>query len=76
MRNGFQVVAVCTSGSQVLSSLEDLSSGIVVSGYRFEDMMYQEIREYMPKGFDMLLVALPSRFEGEIPGMWCASPCL
>ena len=23
MRNGFQVVAVCTSGSQVLSSLED-----------------------------------------------------
>ncbi|MCI8606121.1 MAG: ANTAR domain-containing protein [Hungatella sp.] len=67
MRNGFQVVAVCTSGSQVLSSLEDLSSGIVVSGYRFEDMMYQEIREYMPKGFDMLLVALPSRFEGEMP---------
>ena len=61
------MVAVCTSGSQVLSSLEDLSSGIVVSGYRFEDMMYQEIREYMPKGFDMLLVALPSRFEGEMP---------
>ena len=52
MRNGFQVVAVCTSGSQVLSSLEDLSSGIVVSGYRFEDM---------------ILVALPSRFEGEMP---------
>lgn len=67
MRNGFQVVAVCTSGSQVLSSLEDLSGGIVVSGYRFEDMMYQDIRECMPEGFDMLLVALPSRFEGGIP---------
>ena len=28
MRNGFQVVAVCTSGAQVLTSLEDLNSGI------------------------------------------------
>lgn len=74
MRNGFQVVAVCTSGSQALSSLEDLSNGIVVSGYRFEDMMYQDIRECMPKGFDMLLVASPSRFEGGMPqDMVCLS---
>lgn len=67
MRNGFQVVAVCTSGGQVLNSLDDLNSGIVVSGYRFEDMMYQEIRECMPNGFEMLLVASPSRFEGGMP---------
>ena len=67
MRNGFQVVAVCTSGAQALSSLEDLSSGIVVSGYRFEDMMYQEIRDCMPRGFDMLLVAPPGRLEGGMP---------
>lgn len=67
MRNGFQVVAVCTSGSQVLNSLEDLSSGIVVSGYRFEDMIYQEIWDCMPKGFDMLLVASPSRIGGGVP---------
>lgn len=67
MRNGFQVVAVCTSGSQVLNSLEDLHGGIVVSGYHFEDMIYQEIQECMPKGFDMLLVASPSRFGGVMP---------
>ena len=55
MRNGFQVVAVCTSGSQVLSSLEDLSSGIVVSGYRFEDMMYQEGEVQLEKGSSIYL---------------------
>lgn len=67
MRNGFQVVAVCTSGAQVLNSLEDLSSGILVSGYRFEDMLYQELRDCMPRGFEMLLVASPNRFGGVMP---------
>lgn len=68
MRNGFQVVAVCTSGAQVLNSMEDLSGGIIVSGYRFEDMLYHSICEYMPKGFEMLLVASPNRFGGVMPG--------
>lgn len=67
MRNGFQVVAVCTSGAQVLNSVEDLNGGIIVSGYRFEDMLYRSIRDYMPRGFEMLLVASPNRFGGEMP---------
>ena len=67
MRSGFQVVAVCTSGAQVLSSLEDLSEGIVISGYRFEDMLYRGIRDYLPAGFEMLLVASPNRFGGILP---------
>lgn len=61
MRNGFRVVAVCTSGAQALSSLDGLNGGIVVSGYRFEDMLFQELRECMPKGFEMLLVASQNR---------------
>ena len=40
MRNGFEIIAVCTSGAQVLSQLDDLSSGIVVCGYRLTDMLY------------------------------------
>ena len=67
MRNGFEVVAICTSGAQVLNSLEGLNGGIVVSGYRFEDMMYQDVREDMPKGVEMLLVASPNRFGGIMP---------
>ncbi len=66
MRNGFQVVAVCTSGAQVLNSIEDLSGGIIVSGYRFEDMLYRGICDCMPAGFEMLLVASSGRLGGVI----------
>ena len=34
VRNGFQVVAVCTSGGQALSAADCLNGGIVVSGLR------------------------------------------
>ena len=47
MKNGFEVVAVCTSGAQVLSQMEDLNGGIVVCGYRLTDMLYSELRECM-----------------------------
>ncbi len=66
-RSGFQVVAVCTSGAQVLNSMEDLNGGIIVSGYRFADMLYQGICDDMPRGFEMLLVASPGRFVGGMP---------
>ena len=67
MRNGFQVVAVCTSGAQVLNSIEELNGGIIVSGYRFSDMLYQGICDCMTEGFEMLLVASPNRFGGMKP---------
>ncbi len=66
MRNGFQVVAVCTSGAQVLNSIEDLNGGIIVSGYRFEDMLYRGICDCMPAGFEMLLVASSGGLGGVI----------
>lgn len=62
MRNGFQVIAVCTSGAQVLNYAEDLSGGIVVCGYRLMDMMYEELFHDLPPDFEMLLVASPSRW--------------
>ena len=44
MKNGFEVVAVCTSGAQVLSQMEDLNGGIVVCGYRLTDMLLRSMR--------------------------------
>ena len=64
VRNGFQVVAVCTSGGQALSAADCLNGGIVVSGYRFEDMMYDELRQCLPGDFDMLLISSPARWGG------------
>ncbi len=61
MRSGFQVIAVCTTGSQVLSTCEDLGGGILVCGYRFSDMLYEELRECLPASMEMLLIASPGR---------------
>ena len=57
VRNGFQVIAVCTTGAQALTSIEELNDGIVVCGYRYADMRYAELNGYLPEGFQMLLVA-------------------
>ena len=56
-RNGFHVIAVCTTGAQVLTCVEDLNDGIIVCGYRLADMRYMELHDYLPDGFQMLLVA-------------------
>lgn len=60
MQNGYHVNAVCTTGAQTLQSAEELGGGIVVCGYRFVDMMYTELHEYLPAQFEMLLVASPA----------------
>lgn len=57
VRNGFSVTAVCTTGAQALGYLDDLNDGIVVCGYKMPDMMYADLYDCMPKGFEMLLIA-------------------
>ncbi len=57
VQNGISVTAVCTSGAQVLQYADELDDGIVVCGYKFADMLYSQLREYLPPCFDMLLVA-------------------
>ena len=57
VRGGMEVRGVCTTGAQTLNCMEMLDEGIVVCGYKLADMMYTELREYMPKEFEMLLIA-------------------
>ena len=57
MKNGFRVDSVCTTGSQALSRMDDLSGGIVICSYRMSDMMYSDLHACLPKGFEMLLIA-------------------
>ena len=55
VRNGYDVNMVCDSGAQIVSAVNGLDGGIVISGYKFLDMHYSEINDYLPKGFSMLL---------------------
>ena len=57
VRRGFSVNAACTTGAQAISQMEDLGSGVVISAYKLADMMYSELNGYLPKGFEMLLLA-------------------
>jgi response regulator NasT len=63
IRNGFEVNATCTTGAQTIGIANELDGGIVVSGYRFTDMHYYELNNYLPKGFEMLLVASAARMD-------------
>ena len=58
VRNGFPVAAVCTTGAQAISQADGLGgSGIVVCGYRLPDMIYSQLHECLPAGYEMLLIA-------------------
>lgn len=57
VRNGYDVRAACTSGAQVLSYVDGLRDGLIVCSYKLTDMLYSELHECLPAGFDMLLMA-------------------
>ena len=60
VKNGFAAGPVCVTGSQVLQHANMLGDGIVICGYRLQDMMYEELYEYLPSHFEMLLMASPN----------------
>ncbi len=64
VRNGFSVAAVCTTGSQTIGQADHLSSGIVICSYKLSDMIYSQLHEYLPPGFEMLLMASPHILAG------------
>ncbi len=57
VRSGFHVVGVYTSGAQVIQGADELQDGIVVCNFRLPDMMYHELKEYLPDGFQMVAIA-------------------
>ncbi|HAU85836.1 MAG TPA: antitermination regulator [Lachnospiraceae bacterium] len=61
IRCGFEVQAVCTSGAQAISLANELDEGIIICGYRYQDMHYLELYNYLPRSFQMLLIASPAK---------------
>lgn len=62
VRNGFHAAAVCTTGTQALSYANSLNDGIVVCGYRLQDMLYRELKGCLPENFEMLLIVSQKYF--------------
>lgn len=62
-RSGFHVAGVCTSGAQALQEANDLGLGVVLCTYRLPDMMYRELRECLPEGFQMVTISSREQWE-------------
>ena len=56
-RNGVNVIAAVTTGAQAITFFGDMDEALVICGYKFSDMMYTELLEYLPDTFEMLVVA-------------------
>lgn len=70
VRSGYTVIGVCTTGAQAIAIADGLNDAIVVCGYKLPDMLYEELHECLPAGFEMLLMAsqhlLTSRMQENI----------
>lgn len=74
VRNGFSVTGICTAGAQAISYADGLNDGIVICSYKLTDMVYSQLYECLPPGFEMLLIASDSLLsECEGNGIVCLS---
>lgn len=62
-KQGFEVALACTTGAQAIGKANELDNGIIISGYRLSDMYYADLYEYMPKGFELLLLASKEKLD-------------
>ncbi len=59
VKSGYSVPGVCNTGAQAIGYADGLNDGVVICGYKLPDMMYLELHDCLPKGFEMLLLASP-----------------
>ncbi len=64
VRNGHQVAGIYTSAAQALSAMDFLDYGVVICGYKMADMIYSQLYDSLPKGFEMLLMASKANCSG------------
>lgn len=57
VRGGFNVVGICTTGAQAISQADGLNDCIIVCSYKLQDMIYSELHECLPYGFELLVLA-------------------
>ena len=74
VRNGYQVVCVCTNGAQVIQEANGLQDGLVLCTYKLSDMIYQELAECLPPGFEMIVIS--TRISGTRTVRRVSSVCL
>jgi len=57
VKNGFHVSATVSTGAAVLELVDEMSDGLVISGYKLPDMIYTQMHELLPPGIEHMLIA-------------------
>jgi hypothetical protein len=57
VRSGYRVNAICTTGAQAIQQADGLQDGVVICDYKMPDMLFQELKDCLPVGFELLLMA-------------------
>lgn len=60
LRSGYPVLGACSTGAQAIGIADGLNAGILICAYKLPDMMYTELIECLPEGFEVLLMASPA----------------
>ncbi len=55
-RSGYRKFFVCANGAQTITQADSLDYGIVICGYKLQDMMFSELRQNLHPGFEMLVL--------------------
>ncbi len=53
---GYNVDLACSTGAEVLQCVNARDYGVVISTYRLSDMSHQQLLEYMPDYFEMIIL--------------------
>lgn len=64
VRNGITVSGAYTTGAQAIAQADGLDGGIILCGYKLADMLYSQLYEDLPAGFEMLLMASLQHLSG------------
>lgn len=61
VRSGYEVAGICTSGTQVIQMASQFDGGIIISAYALTDMQLDQLKELLPDGYQILLLASAAR---------------
>lgn len=68
-RNGFNVVANCTTGASAINRADDIGEGIIITGYKLPDMLYSDIVDNVGSSFEVILLASKNRLMEDNTGV-------
>lgn len=66
---GLGNAVICSSASKVLSTAQNLDSGVVICARRLPDMHYTQLAEYLPEYFEILLLSSQNAIGDNLPGI-------